>query len=76
MTLADDRLSNSSAVAGYVWRIAAGMLLNGFLRSHRCDQVSPAAIAGLSFSRSTLSQLEMLAMRELPNAARSPQLNS
>jgi len=37
MTLTDDRFSNASAVAGYVWSVAAGLLMHGFLRSHLCN---------------------------------------
>jgi hypothetical protein len=36
MTPTDTRLRNLSAVAGYVRSVAAGVLMHGLLRSHRC----------------------------------------
>jgi len=50
MTPTDRRLSSASAVAGNVWSLAAGRLMHGLLRSHRCDrsQVS-LAMRGVHF---------------------------
>jgi hypothetical protein len=38
MTLTDVRLRSASAVTGYVWSVAAGVLMHGLLRSHRCGR--------------------------------------
>jgi hypothetical protein len=36
------RLGNTSAVAGYVWSVAAGVLLYGLLRSHQVRSMPPS----------------------------------
>jgi hypothetical protein len=45
-------LSKASAVAGNVWSRAAGVLLDGLLRSHQCDLPSPAILRGAHFGSS------------------------
>jgi hypothetical protein len=49
MTLTDDRLGNTSAVAGYVWSIAAGVLCTGSCApTSAIDSIEPRKHAGLS----------------------------
>jgi hypothetical protein len=54
MTLTDGRLSNTSAIAGYVRRLAAGVLLHGLLRSHQRDPLAPPTSGASLFTNNVM----------------------
>jgi hypothetical protein len=49
MTSTEIRLRSASAVAGYVRSVAAGVLMHGPLRSHRCGAVIWGQLHSLEF---------------------------
>jgi hypothetical protein len=54
MTSTECRLRNASAVAGKVWSVAAGVLMHGPLRSHRCGPGDLGTTATQSNARAGL----------------------